>query len=117
MCNLNHLIYRFRKRYSIIYETNLNVEKQEKQLSVVASAKLSQTAILSEHKKKEREAEKEGKRLYYLKQSKIWEKKLIEKYHKLKAAGKLESFIDKKRKKNASKDHRYVPYRCVDKDE
>ncbi|KAF6161552.1 hypothetical protein GIB67_009431 [Kingdonia uniflora] len=127
---------RFRKRYSFIYDTNLNAEKQklkkmakkssdpevvtdlknnlsfiEKQLSVVASTKQSQTAILSEHKKKEREAAKQGKRPFYLTKSEIRKKELIEKYHKLKAAGKLESFIDKRRKKNASKDHRYVPYR------
>jgi len=27
------------------------------------------------------------------------------------ASGKLDSFIEKRRKKNAAKDHRYMPYR------
>ena len=34
---------------------------------------------------------------------------LIEKYKQLKASGKLEKFLEKRRKKNAAKDHRYIP--------
>lgn len=29
----------------------------------------------------------------------------------LQASGKLEKFVEKRRQKNAAKDHRYVPYR------
>lgn len=36
---------------------------------------------------------------------------LVEKYKELKAAGKLDSFLAKRRKKNAAKDHRFIPYR------
>ncbi|KAG5610135.1 hypothetical protein H5410_021416 [Solanum commersonii] len=64
------------------------------------------------HKKKEREAPKQGKQPYYLKKSEIQKCKLIEKYKSLKAAGKLESYIEKKRRKNDAKDHRFLPYRC-----
>ncbi|KAK8710622.1 hypothetical protein V6N13_145936 [Hibiscus sabdariffa] len=41
----------------------------------------------------------------------IRKQRLIEKYKKLKASDKLESFIEKKRRKNAAKDHRFMPYR------
>ncbi|RRT49093.1 hypothetical protein B296_00050282 [Ensete ventricosum] len=41
----------------------------------------------------------------------IRERNLIQKYIELKAAGKLDSYIEKRQKKNASKDHRYIPYR------
>ncbi|CAK9153500.1 unnamed protein product [Ilex paraguariensis] len=37
--------------------------------------------------------------------------KLIEKYTELNTSKKLESFIEKKRRKNAAKDHRFMPYR------
>lgn len=125
----------FKKRYNFLYENELPAEKEElkkmmktsndpevigelknrlawidKQLKS-ASAKRSDRDILSEHKKKEREAAKQGKQPYYLKKSDIRKQKLIEKYKDLKASGKLESFIEKRRRKNASKDHKYVPYR------
>lgn len=32
-------------------------------------------------------------------------------------SGKLESFLDKRRKKNATKDHRFMPYRRADASE
>ncbi|KAF8380323.1 hypothetical protein HHK36_027806 [Tetracentron sinense] len=126
----------FRKRYSFLYENDLPAEREElqklikksndpevidesknriswihKQLKEEESAKRIDTQILAVHKKKEREAAKRGKRPFYLKKSEIRDQRLIEKYNDLKAAGKLESFIEKRRRKNASKDHRYVPYR------
>eukprot|EP01018_Ginkgo_biloba_P016917 Gb_25290 [translate_table: standard] len=69
------------------------------------------SAKLSEHKKKEKEAVKQGKRPFYLKKSELWKQELLEKYESLKANGKLEAFLAKRRRKNAAKDHRYVPYR------
>ncbi|KAK7821353.1 ribosomal rna processing protein 36 like protein [Quercus suber] len=44
-------------------------------------------------------------------QGAIRKQKLIGKFEDLKASGKLDSFIEKRRKKNAAKDHRYMPYR------
>ncbi|KAG1359193.1 putative ribosomal RNA processing protein 36 [Cocos nucifera] len=73
--------------------------------------KTAESEILSEHIKKERAAAKRGKQPYYLKKSEIRKKKLNKEYDELKAAGKLDSYIEKRRKKNASKDHRYMPYR------
>ncbi|KAL0304620.1 UNVERIFIED_CONTAM: Ribosomal RNA processing protein 36 [Sesamum angustifolium] len=76
-----------------------------------AATKRTEKDILAEHKKKEREAAKKGKQPYYLKKSELRKQKLIEKYKELKDSGKLEAFIEKKRRKNAAKDHRYMPYR------
>ncbi|KAK1319937.1 hypothetical protein QJS10_CPB04g01097 [Acorus calamus] len=125
----------FRKRYSFLYEVELPAEREKLQKLVKKSKDPEETEklkkhiswidkqlksesgksrdaeILAEHKKKEREAAKHGKRPFYLKKSEIREQSLIQKYNNLKAEGKLESFIEKRRKKNASKDHRYMPYR------
>ncbi|KAH0659497.1 ribosomal RNA processing protein 36 homolog [Solanum tuberosum] len=125
----------FKKRYNFLYEDNLPAEKEDlkkqmrksndpeernelksrvswidKQLKS-AGVKHTEREILAEHKKKEREAAKQGKQPYYLKKSEIQKLQLIEKYKSLKAAGKLESYIEKKRRKNAAKDHRFLPYR------
>ncbi|KAK9716509.1 hypothetical protein RND81_06G238100 [Saponaria officinalis] len=125
----------FKKRYNFIYEESLPAEKTElqkqlktsndpktiqelndrmswinKQLKKSESTKRTDAQILAEHKKKEREAAKQGKRPFYLKKSDIRKQTLLEKYNNLKASGKLDSFIQKKRKRNAAKDHRFMPY-------
>ncbi|KAL6499683.1 hypothetical protein OROGR_027593 [Orobanche gracilis] len=126
---------RFKKKYNFIYENALPAEKEElkKQMKKAndpdainelkdriaridkelksAVTKRTEKDIMVEHKKKEREAAKKGKQPYYLKKSELKKQKLIEKYKELKESGKLESFIEKKRRKNAAKDHRYIPYR------
>ncbi|KAF9589110.1 hypothetical protein IFM89_019160 [Coptis chinensis] len=128
----------FKRRYSFIYEAELPAEKEElkkllkksndpeviadlknrlssidKQLKAGPSKHAADKAIVAEHMRSEREAAKEGKHLYHLKQSEIRKRDLMKKFNSLKTAGagKLEAFIEKKRRKNASKDHRYVPYR------
>ncbi|KAH7863902.1 hypothetical protein Vadar_023213 [Vaccinium darrowii] len=124
----------FKKRYNFLYENELPAEREKLKRSVKESndptvidelknriseidkqlksvSKRTEREILAEHKKREREAAKQGKRPFYLKKSEIREQKLIEKYKELKASGKLESYLEKRRRKNAAKDHRYVPYR------
>ncbi|GAU43331.1 hypothetical protein TSUD_398760 [Trifolium subterraneum] len=123
----------FRKRYNFVFE-NLPAERQalkkqlrkykdperrseieerltwvEKQLKSGPSKNI-ETQILAKHKKKEREAAKQGKRPFYLKKSEIRNQGLIEKYDHLKSSGKLDSFIEKKRKRNAAKDRKFMPY-------
>ncbi|GMH28879.1 hypothetical protein Nepgr_030722 [Nepenthes gracilis] len=125
----------FKKRYTFLFDESLPAEKREllkllkspndpevtekvkgdiswidKQLKSV-STKHTEAQILNEHKKKEREAAKKGKKPFYLKKSDIRKQRLIEKYNSLKASGKLDPFIEKKRKRNAAKDHRFMPYR------
>ncbi|XP_010502241.1 PREDICTED: rRNA biogenesis protein RRP36-like [Camelina sativa] len=77
------------------------------------STKNKGAAILTEHKKREREAAKEGKKPYYLKKSKIRKQTLVEKYNSLKESGKLSSYLDKRRKKNATKYHRCGPCKVI----
>ncbi|AQK58254.1 Testis intracellular mediator protein [Zea mays] len=69
-----------------------------------------ESEILCEHIKKEREATKARKRPCYLKKPELHERKLMNKYNELKEAGKLDAFMEKRRRKNASKDHRFMSY-------
>uniref|UniRef100_A0ACD5XUF4 Uncharacterized protein n=1 Tax=Avena sativa TaxID=4498 RepID=A0ACD5XUF4_AVESA len=125
----------FRKRYNFLFDDKLPKEKEKLQKSMkklkdpnaieeVKSQitwidkqlrsnpqKNVESEILRGHIKKEREAAKAGKQPYYLKKSEIRQRKLMEKYNELKESGKLDAYIEKRRKKNASKDHRYMPYR------
>ncbi|XP_044382263.1 ribosomal RNA processing protein 36 homolog isoform X1 [Triticum aestivum] len=125
----------FRKRYNFLFDHDLPAEKEKLQKSIkklkdpnaIEEAKNQitwidkqlrsnpqknvESEILRGHIKKEREAAKAGKRPYYLKKSEIRERKLMDKYNELKETGKLDSFMEKRRKKNASKDHRFMPYR------
>ncbi|XAR72430.1 hypothetical protein NMG60_11019059 [Bertholletia excelsa] len=125
----------FKTRYDFLYTNDLPAEREDlkklmrksndpeeiaelknhiswidKQLKS-ASAKQLEKEILAEHKIKEKEAAKLGKRPFYLKKSEIRKQRLVEKYKELKASGKLESYIEKRRRRNAAKDHRYIPYR------
>ncbi|XP_021754148.1 ribosomal RNA processing protein 36 homolog [Chenopodium quinoa] len=125
----------FKKRYNFIYEEKLPAEKQELKKSLESSkdpekitelktrialidkqmksdsTKLRRNQILSEHKKKAREAVKQGKRPYFAKKSEIRDLIHMEKFKDLKEKGKLDSYMEKKRRRNAAKDHRFMPYR------
>lgn len=58
---------------------------------------------------REREAVKQGKKPFFLKRSEQRRQELIRRFRDLKATGRLEKVMAKRRKKNAAKDHRYVP--------
>ncbi|KAF3448489.1 hypothetical protein FNV43_RR09202 [Rhamnella rubrinervis] len=131
----------FRKRYNFLYAEELPAEREElrKQLKKTndpgvtkelkdrlswidkqlkyKSVKHTECAILAEHKKKEREAAKQGKQPFYLKKSEIRKRRLVNKYEELKASGKLEAYIENRRRRNAAKDRRYMPYRRPDNSE
>lgn len=63
----------------------------------------------------EREAVKQGKSPYYLKKSEQRKLELLAKYEELKSSGRLEKFMDKRREKNAKKEHKHlVPRRNAD---
>uniref|UniRef100_A0A7M4END2 rRNA biogenesis protein RRP36 n=1 Tax=Crocodylus porosus TaxID=8502 RepID=A0A7M4END2_CROPO len=62
-------------------------------------------------KKQQREQAQQGRKPFYLKKSEKRKLELAEKYAELKRSGKLESFLSKKRKRNAIKDRRRLPFR------
>uniref|UniRef100_K7F2R7 rRNA biogenesis protein RRP36 n=1 Tax=Pelodiscus sinensis TaxID=13735 RepID=K7F2R7_PELSI len=62
-------------------------------------------------KRERREQALQGRKPFYLKKSEKWKMELAEKYKALKGKGKLESFLGKKRKRNAIKDKRRLPFR------
>lgn len=57
----------------------------------------------------ERAAVKQGKQPFFMKRSEAKRQELIAKYKHLKATGGLEKVVQKRRRRNAMKDHRYVP--------
>eukprot|EP00794_Sanderia_malayensis_P020097 gene20097-22067_t len=64
-----------------------------------------------EIKKKEMEAVQQGKKPFYMKKSEKKKLELVEKYKHLKESGKLEKYLSKKRKRNAAKDRRNLPWK------
>lgn len=58
---------------------------------------------------KEKAAVAGGKAPFYLKKAEKRRLELVAKYEELKAAGQLDKYMAKRRKKNAAKDHRYLP--------
>ncbi|RMZ55256.1 hypothetical protein APUTEX25_005534 [Auxenochlorella protothecoides] len=59
-------------------------------------------------KSKERAAVQAGKTPFHLKKSEQKRLELVAKFEELKASGRLEKYMEKRRKKNAAKDHRYL---------
>ncbi|GBF95631.1 hypothetical protein Rsub_08613 [Raphidocelis subcapitata] len=55
-----------------------------------------------------------GKKPFFLKKSEKRKLELVAKYEELKSSGKLEKYMAKRARKNASKDHRYLPGRRGD---
>lgn len=66
---------------------------------------------LSLARKEEREKVEAGKQPYYMKASEKKTMLLEEKYNELKKEGRLNQFMEKRRKKNSNKDHRWMPER------
>ncbi|CAB1344782.1 unnamed protein product [Coregonus sp. 'balchen'] len=63
-----------------------------------------------EFKRKQREMAGQGLKPFFLKKSDKKKLELAEKYSELKKSGKLENFLSKKRKRNAGKDRRKLPF-------
>merc|ERR1711934_700316 len=63
----------------------------------------------SARRKKEQQLVKKGKKPFFLTQSAVKAEAMAAKFEVLKKAGKLDKYIQKKRKKNASKEKRLLP--------
>jgi ribosomal RNA-processing protein 36 len=123
----------FKKRYAFLYDEKLPEERRElgaalkrtraapeREALAARLARVTQDlraeesrrrreAAGGEAKAKERAAVAAGKRPFYLKKSEQKRQELVARYEALKAGGGLEKFMAKRRRKNASKDHRYLP--------
>jgi ribosomal RNA-processing protein 36 len=66
-------------------------------------------SALTKRKREEREAVANGKGAFYLKRKDKKKLELHTKFQDLQESGRLSKFMAKKRKKNASKDHRWLP--------
>ncbi|KAH7477114.1 hypothetical protein PRIC1_001132 [Phytophthora ramorum] len=66
-------------------------------------------SALTKRKREEREAVATGKGAFYLKRKDKKKLELHAKFQDLQDTGRLSKFMAKKRKKNASKDHRWLP--------
>ncbi|CAN1253640.1 rRNA biogenesis protein rrp36 [Linum perenne] len=129
----------YRKRYNFLYENDLPAEKEElkkqlkkskdpaalyqlknkiawidKQLKFDTSKQM-ESSILTEHKKKEREAANLINYFHWILQLRSRNRGWLTSIRN--SSDKLDSFIEKRRKKNASKDHRFMPYRRSTTDE
>ncbi|KAL3144478.1 hypothetical protein ABBQ32_004218 [Trebouxia sp. C0010 RCD-2024] len=123
----------FRKQYAFVYDEALPEEKKdlkrqlqgtkdpdsrqqlqtqlarvEQQIKEEQTRRQQQDQLKS-HKAEEVAAVKQGKQPYFMKRSETKRQQLIARYKHLKATGGLEKVVQKRRRKNAMKDHRYVP--------
>ncbi len=68
--------------------------------------------VKREWKKQEMEQVKQGKKPFYLKESEFKKLELVSKFNQLKDKNiSMDKFLEKRRKKNAAKDHRGMPYK------
>lgn len=125
----------FKKRYSFLFNEKLPAEKRDLQEALKKTKSVSKKAELKsalarvtqqlqeestrqrreavevEAQTQRRAARAAGNKPFYLKKSEVRRQELIAKYEDLKKSGRLEKFLEKRRKKNAAKDHRYLPSR------
>lgn len=123
------------KRYAFLFDEKMPEERRElaaalkktksegKKAAIKAEmAALAAAAKAEAARRKREEAEAAaaagrraaadaGKAPFYLKKSERKRQELVAKYEELKTGGGLERFMEKRRKRNAAKDHRYLPGR------
>eukprot|EP00753_Platysulcus_tardus_P014278 PLAT4299.1.p1 GENE.PLAT4299.1~~PLAT4299.1.p1 ORF type:complete len:335 (-),score=138.63 PLAT4299.1:41-1045(-) len=92
--------------------TGIQSELTRRQQELVAYERSGEMArVKSEWRKKERQAVKAGKRPFHLKKREVRNLELEARYEKLKKAGRLDSYLAKRRKRNASKSHAARPWK------
>ncbi|KAJ1661714.1 rRNA biogenesis protein rrp36 [Coemansia sp. RSA 25] len=85
------------------------VSSMQSQIAAKKQKKHTQE-LKRKHRKTELEAVRQGKTPYFLKKSELKGMEAAEKFTKLKDSSKLDSYLEKRRKRNATKDHRRMPY-------
>lgn len=74
-------------------------------------AELRKKSIVAEVRRKEKAAVKEGKTPYFMKKSELRELELEAKFNELKQKGGIKKYIEKRRKRAASKARKHLPSR------
>ncbi|KAJ1982800.1 rRNA biogenesis protein rrp36 [Dimargaris xerosporica] len=91
-------------------------EQIKRTLSVMASQrnaeeqKAKRKQIIREHRKSEMVQIEKGKQPYYLKKADIKQIELADKFNGIQDPRRLEKVMERRRKRNAAKDHRSLPY-------
>ncbi|KAJ1673172.1 rRNA biogenesis protein rrp36 [Spiromyces aspiralis] len=67
--------------------------------------------LARQHKKKEMKLVKNGKAPFFLKKSMLKEIELAEKFDKIKNSKQLDKLLEKRRKHNAAKEHKRIPFK------
>jgi len=84
-------------------------EKLQRGLQILEQRRLQEKRkelhqqIKSQHRKKERELVAKGKNPFFLKRSQVKEYEMVQKYKEMKASGKLDKYLSKKRRRQAKK--------------
>ncbi|KAJ2864757.1 rRNA biogenesis protein rrp36 [Coemansia aciculifera] len=86
------------------------VSSMQSQIAAKKQKKHTQE-LKRKHRKNELEAVKQGKTPYFLKKSELKGLEVAEKFTQLKGESKLDNYLEKRRKRNATKDHRRMPYK------
>ena len=84
------------------------LQRMESQ-KVTEEKEASMKALQREHRRTEAKLISKGKKPFYLKKATQKKIELMQKYSELKKSGKVDEFIRKKRKKNASRDRKQMP--------
>ncbi|KAJ2393028.1 rRNA biogenesis protein rrp36 [Coemansia sp. RSA 2611] len=89
------------------------LESMQSQAAAKQQQKRAQ-ALKRTHRKMEMDAVKQGKKPYFLGKRDLKEMEVAQKFNQLKGSAKLDKFLEKRRKHNASKDHRGMPHQRRD---
>ncbi|KAG1701642.1 hypothetical protein DVH05_006732 [Phytophthora capsici] len=107
---LQELKQQLKKTKSVTKKDELKHEIARRQQEVTEKKKQEKIkSALTKRKREEREAVASGKGAFYLKRKDKKKLELQAKFQDLQETGRLSKFMAKKRKKNASKDHRWLP--------
>ncbi|KAG6622566.1 duf947-domain-containing protein [Phytophthora cinnamomi] len=107
---LQELKQQLKKTKSVTKKEELKHEIALRQQEMTEKQKKEKIkSALTKRKREEREAVASGKGAFYLKRKDKKKLELQAKFQDLQETGRLSKFMAKKRKKNASKDHRWLP--------
>ncbi|PVU91067.1 hypothetical protein BB561_004578 [Smittium simulii] len=99
----------FKKSYSFIDKYQDSEIQTSRRHAEEYQGKLDE--IKKMHKKREYDLIKQGKKPYFLKRSSLKEIELAKKFEQVSGTKKLDKMLEKKRKRNAAKEHKQMPYK------